>query len=479
MVRLFDGTIKRDTIGDGPTGAKSAALRRYTPLFEAATWKDKNQEDSGFVILPHVSITPAFFADFLKRAGASYERPDEAVAAIRATEFSTTELDGIREVLEPFTDYHVAVRSDESTAAGVGLWHTDFMRVEGKSVERAATILKRILEVDFSRDVLAFKRRVGLKIDENPGVFVMPVFGMNLDRTSEGVILTTPYHVNMITSFRGIGTVVNLGMGIGGANNGNAQSRWLKDLQERNFDPNGLLSPNFIEARVLAQGNLTGKMDHLTKDYFKILSGTLVSEALEELRNGVASIVRAEPSPLYVELAVAQNLKWTFLQCAPVNFEALDPVVRLRTPNEQKVLRITPEPFLRTENFGRYVSGRRVIKAEQVAYIEEDQLDKVKEINRIQNDYVMFVKCGFHEFNRSLSFADYSNAAAIIFINYNPSFNAATHFNGALREAGIVILAGRVDKKFLDSLKLNCVTNKKVLVYADDGAEEAFVATTD
>lgn len=57
--------------------------------------------------------------------------------------------------------------------------------------------------------------------------------------------------------------------------------------------------------------------------------------------------------------------------------------------------------------------------------------------------------------------------------------SVGTHLNGAFREAGIVFLVGEVDKKFLADLKVGEVTNRKLLVCANDGEEEGFIAARD
>lgn len=160
----LDVSVKpgRDTIGPGRLGAKSAALREFQPIFESSS--------KGFGCLPQVAITPEFFSPFLSRTGASHENPAKAIAAITGTGFSSEEKAAIREAFDPFTDLYVAVRSDESTSRGTGLWSTGFILMDGSEAahSRAASLVKDILISDFSRDVLAFKRRAGFRSGRPP-----------------------------------------------------------------------------------------------------------------------------------------------------------------------------------------------------------------------------------------------------------------------------------------------------------------------
>src|SRR5208283_1422255 len=162
-------TVKpeRDTIGPGGLGAKTAGLRKHQPLLERC----------GLGYLPQVAITPGFFSGFLRRAGVSHEAPEEAPRAIRSTDFSKTELEAIRASVQPFSELYAAVRSDECTAAGTGLGASGFVLADNSEeiIGRVAGIVKGILASDFSRDMVAFKRRVGLPMKQTPGVLVMPV----------------------------------------------------------------------------------------------------------------------------------------------------------------------------------------------------------------------------------------------------------------------------------------------------------------
>lgn len=475
--------LKKDVIGGGRLGAKSAALRAYRPLFESLE-RQENGIEKGLVYLPHISITPTFLSEFLKRTGASYDKPEQAIDAIDRGNFSSSELDGFKEAVAPFANLYVTVRSDEGTASGVGLWHTDFMLVGDPidSTSRIAHIIKEVLKADFSRDVLAFKRRIGLPIEENPGVFVMPVVGYNI-RIMPPPIYGTPYHANVITSFAGDDALVNVGIGIGGANNEGANTSLLTNLNGFHFNPR-FLPGNSLSANVLYDGALTnsgsikGGQEHLES----FLGGIdeIVSVATEELRWIVAAIPLQSKTPLYLEFGL-QISRWSVLQCAEAK---LDLVTKPDIADSQKILNIRAKNrghSIGTAQFGARVSGRKVMKTEHIVYVDQCNSRARKalsEINKTLTNYVLIIggDSGFYGLANRFSFADYSNAAAIVCLYDDPLHNAASHFNGTFREVGIPILAGDVKRQFLQDLKPNEVNDKKLLVYANDAIEEGFVS---
>lgn len=450
-----------DNIGSGKSGAKSESYRKFQPSIEGA-----------FHDLPLISVTPSFFDNFLKRAGVSHEKPQESSEAIARTDFERGEIDGLRSALAPFSELAVAIRSDESTAAGVGLWHTDFMEagISAESARAMINIVKKILASDFSKSVIAFKKRVGLVMDETPGIFFMPLAGNNF--SDLGYAITTPYHLNVILNFRGDDHLVNVGIGLGGANNFGATTTLFTGIYEMHFSLDRLVV-NYPRAEFFCNGGKKRiSMDHgLLRTQFDIQMTNLelhCAKLICKLRLALEKL-KSLDNPTYLELGLHQ-LNWTFLQAADIN---LDSASKPDVPEHQKIFKsLKPEGSY----FAAGVLGRKVFTSDQVLYTSN--FKRISEINARHSDYVIIFSGSYRQFFEGLGFEDYSNAGAIICL-HTPLKNAGTHANGALREAGIVLMAGKIDKKFLDSITLHQLSSRKLLVYANDAEEEGFVATVD
>ncbi len=463
-------------IGPGNPGAKSSALTRFAPLLEKTP----------FLALPFNAITPGVFDDFIARAGP--DRTDEAGAkrAIAKTEFTNDELAAMRQAVEPFNGSHVAVRSDECTAGGVGLWHTGFMLAKEKGTDiRVAAIANQILQSEYSADVTAFKQRCGLPMEQHPGVMAMPVNGSlgSAELDSRGII-TTLLHANVITRFKGEEALINMGMGIGGANNRFPYTNLASGFRRIDFtELIELLTWNKPYMKGLQRGEVVWMNDILTQEgdpiqaahleFLRFILDDPTGRLLEALRTLTDLIA---PQSLYLELAHANLEDWAVVQCSEA---ALEDVTKPDMPSEEKVLIIEPE-WARSNwvnPFGCYVSGRKDVMSGEVVYLDKETLAKLPELNANHRNYILIFDASTIEgFSLATSFKDYSNAAAIIFNTCDVKFNLLTHLNGALREAGIVLLAGRVDKKFLQGLAKGEVAERTVTVYANDAEEEAFVA---
>lgn len=480
-MRSVDIRLTRETIGQNHTGAKSRALREKKPVFETL-----EEANTWIFYPPSIAITPFLWRPFLARAGAD-SRNKESERAIEKTDFNREEKEALRESVDPFRGLYVAVRSDECTPAGVGLWHTDFMLADRteESMQKLEQIAKRILASDFSRDVLAFKKRVGLPMDENPGVLVMPVAGFDFSEQVYG----TPYHVNVITRFRGEESLLTIGTGIGGANNMLSRSCLSSHLNHKVFDRMSMDS-NIAGALLLSEGNL----DHATnlKDPSGRSSGTKLirdllskmGEIFEDGFNGLQEILNHLKQHIsgssYHEFS-SSMVNWSILQCAPVLFED---VKKPDIPDSAKILNVDRDPYSDPRNFGSSVFGRSIKKSNNVVYIDSiDGLEELGSINDSLSDYILILKLpDGTAFNlmqlKEVTFADHSNVSAVALCE-EKNFGLQSHFNGAFREAGIPVLAGDIDQKFLNGLTPNSVTKRKLLVYANDAKEEGFIATVD
>lgn len=469
---LVEVKLKTDKIGDGEPGAKSRSLKAHQPMIEQTC---KSQYD-GLIYVPHLSITPSLFSDFLKRAGASHERPKESVEAIGKTEFLASELDAIRAALAPFKGIYVAVRSDECTAGGNGLWHSGFMLADDspEAASKASGIVQEILQSEFSPAVIAFKRRVGLPMGATPGVLFMPLIGSDFSSSGVRGLFMTPHHANVLTMFRENEALVSVGLGIGGANNYGAATLLSHGLE--------FAAPTFspvheATARLLLRGDLTrpGSTMHTPDapfmDFLLQTLGRLARKALGELKAPLEDFTRLAGKPKYLELAMVPEPH--VIQCADVR---LDEVSEPDVAEGQIILRAGPNHTA----FAANVSGRGVVEADAVVYLEHvSDMLSIADLNAQLSNYVLILNTGFSFLQASPDFSEYSNAAAIVFTDERPFYTAATHFNGALREAGIPVIAGDLSHNFLMDLRSGKICRRKLLVYANDAKEEAFVATMD
>jgi hypothetical protein len=143
-------------------------------------------------------------------------------------------------------------------------------------------------------------------------------------------------------------------------------------------------------------------------------------------------------------------------------------------PNNQKVLRL--EPDAATEKFGTNVSGNGHIESDNIIFVSSvSDLEYVRRLNDELVGYVIIANLPLSEISKNLSFADYSNAAAIVCV-HNAFNSVASHFNGATREANILLLAGNIDRRFLSGLRPG-QNNVRVAIYANDAKQVAFMAT--
>ncbi len=470
--RSVDVKVTKEVIGPGKSGAKSTGLKEIHPLTEKMT-----ETEMGVLSIPQVSITPNFMAEYLKRIGASCEKPGESRAAIKKCEFSASEKAAFAEAVSPFNGIYIAVRSDEGTAAGVGLWHTGFMAADSspEGIAIFEGVAREIMQSEFSDSVLAFKKRVGLRIEEPPGIFITPVVGNNLGSCPP--IFGPVYHANIITRFVQNDAMIRLGFGIGGANMPFAKTRLLHGFEAETSEYT--LPVELAEAKAIYNDKLEliGDIPMGVGYASHFLGAFLSHEAkgiIEGLRGGVSKLDKMADRPLYLELA-SDGRKWAVVQCAEAN---LGEVTKPDVPESQKILKIKRESNPRND-FGVGILGRKAVESSTVMYLPKARAYDLPELNKSLEGYVLIAPdLRMEGLREDLTFADYSNAAAII-CSSETARSVGTHLNGAVREAGIVVLAGNVDQKFLEGLKEGVPEKRKLLVYANDALEEAFVATRD
>jgi|GEM_PF-2664534 hypothetical protein len=462
--------------GPGEPGEKSAGLDRFKKLTDSTvtgprnTWKER-----GLVSLPKGVITPDYFRRFLKRVGASHDNPKSADAIFRSA-FSKEDKEGIKHALHPFDDAYIALRSDECTAAGCGLWHTGFLGYNRRTFKQALEQIKEILASEFSPSVIAFKKRTGLPMEKTPGVLIQPMVLSDYSMLED--VFTTPLHIIAITRFSGERCLVNFGTGINGANKIGAQAMMLDDLSESSMSEDALRMA-LRNSTILLDGRIARILSFSASAVMRAsIKADVVHSAdhiISELKSALGKITKGNPEPLYLELA-SWFPTFAVLQCAEIKLGKVErPDVRWN----QKILSLY-SPTGR--QFGSLVSGRRVVETENLIYIPRsngrvtDQLKLVAAFNNLLTDYVLLSGLPYEVLNNHLTFAGFSNASAMAFTeDCNPLYPVSTHFGGVMREAGIPVIAGKVNDSFVRSLKPG-LNRRKVLVYANDEIQDGFMA---
>lgn len=482
--------LSTNTLGTGKSGAKSRAYREHVPLFEK-TFSDSGKRPTGLFHIPNIAITLSLLQkEFLEKIGASHDNPREAFDAIDRSDFPPIILDAFKESLEPFEGVPVAVRSDECTAGGNGLWRGGFLLAgEKDSLKRMIAIAKKILKSDFSGNVLAFKKRVGLPMDETPGIWITPLVANSESLTHK--ILTTFYHINTITCFRGEDSLINIGIGIGGASNKYSRTELLSNLGGKDFRLGSLAGSQAV-AKAFHDGEIKTLIEHLEykyNDVWKAINdeSELLSGFAQNLRDSLSRFIEhSKGKPHYLELALEGFDFWTVLQCADLE---LKEVKKPEIPEEQKILKIIPpkahSQIFRDMNrgsvgdFGKNISGRGIKDTDHIVYADSSgSLEQVlwDLSGSGLTNYVLITKTNFVDIKDKFGFEDCSGAEVIIAHDHDPAFSVLSHLGGAYREADIFILAGKVNREFIKGLKPG-VNNVKLKTYANDALEEAFVAT--
>jgi hypothetical protein len=146
--------------GTGTAGAKSLYLDRF-----------KSAAEQLDLSVPGFSyFTEEFFLAPYVRKGVLDEKRALLVSpetAFRATlDLDSAEKKQLREALERFRGRIIAIRSDEQTAKGIGVFSTQFFYVHPEKFDQTFAefldVLSRVLSSQFSSDATKFKTRTGL-----------------------------------------------------------------------------------------------------------------------------------------------------------------------------------------------------------------------------------------------------------------------------------------------------------------------------
>ena len=441
-------------VGDGKTAAMSSALRRLAPVLDSY---------DELRVLPRIVFTPRFFADFLRRSGAERGDDFQYEFAIERTEFLPAEREAIRGAMEAFRGLDLMVCADECTPRGSGFWHASVIHAE-ESLDDVLRTVRCELKTEFSDDVTAFKKRIGLPLDEMQGVMVMPLDLMQI----AGTMLTTPLHAIATTRFSDNEPLVRMGTGIAGTERREAAEALVKEMGMKQMFH---LALNAEAAHMIDSKN-RGRLPHWNH---VAKARAALMEILVHPERAMGSLGRLldrlkREKPLTLELSY-NGRSWTIIHAAEANLGQVG-----KRKHGNAVCSMWPAD----RDMGQYgigVLGRKVVESGIVFPIHCLSLDGIRalaEFNASASGYVLLFDGPLELLATQLRFADYSNAGAIVCRDDAEGLAGMASLRPALREAGIAVLASHVDDDFLMSLKFRKPNKRRLRVYVDDAVPEGF-----
>jgi hypothetical protein len=441
-------------VGDGKTAAMSSALRRLAPVLDSY---------DGLRVLPRIVFTPQFFSDFLRRSGAERGNYIQYESAIERTEFLPAERDAIKGALESFRGLNLMVCLDECTARRSGFWHTSVIHA-AETLDHVLCAVKMELKADFSDDVTAFKKRIGLPVDEMQGVMVMPLDLMQI----AGPMLTTPLHAIATTRFSDNEPLVRMGTGIVGAERREAAEALVKETGTKQMLH---LALNVETAHMIDANSRDGlpHWKHVAEARAALMEILMHPErAMDSLGRLLDRLKREKP--LTLELSY-NGRGWTIIHAAEAD---LGKVERPRHGGSVCSMWAADRD---TSQYGVGVLGRKVVESDivfPVRCLSPDGSRALAEFNASASGYVLLFDGPLERFSTQLAFEDYSNAGAVVCRDDVEGEAGMASLRPALRMAGIPVLASHVDDDFLQGLRYRKPNKRRLRIYVNDAVPEGF-----
>jgi hypothetical protein len=441
-------------VGDGKTAAMSSALRQLAPVLDSY---------DGLRVLPRIVFTPQFFSDFLRRSGAERGNYIQYESAIERAEFLPAEREAITGAMEAFRGLDLMVCADECTPRSSGFSHASVIHAE----ERLGDVLRTVryeLKTQFSSDVTAFKKRIGLPVDEMQGVMVMPLDLMQI----AGPVLTTPLHAIATTRFSDNEPLVRMGTGIAGAERREATEALVKETGMKHMLH---LALNMKTARMIDASNRRGlpHWRHVSEASAALMEILMHPERAMDSLGGCLDRLKRE-KPLTLELSY-NGRAWTIIHAAEAN------PGQVERPSHGRSVCSMWAADRDTGQYGVGVLGREVVESGIVLPIRclsPDGSRALAEYNASASGYVLLFDGPLERLATQLAFADYSNAGAIVCRVDADGESGMASLRPALREAGIAVLASHVDDDFLMSLRFREPNKRRLRIYVNDAVPEGF-----
>ncbi|MEK6982369.1 MAG: hypothetical protein AABX38_05545 [Candidatus Micrarchaeota archaeon] len=442
-VRTDFSNFPHQKIGSGTFGAKTTKLESFKA----------SMEKSGLITLPSVSFPIEYFRSALVRATLVDQcgKFTGQTSGDFPIDFGINQTRQIQEITKFLKGFIVAVRSDERSAKGCGVFETQF--VEARDI---LWILKRILRSQFSESAQVFKRLT--QIPDEIGIMLMPLAGQNFD-LFEDVLYGPSVSVAGFTIIDRNEVRLSIGFGIGGGVNQYAvQTRFrggkidflefppeirLMEAQDRSisdekFAPNILVTdfgfPNIFEAQ----------------------------NSSDDFCNRILSVARERQTDVYFEAQLIDHKAGLFAvtQIAEHTWPKID------KPNGKEIIKITG--YRNIVGSGVKVLDHYVFLPSPSYVLDEKKGENIAEVRfkLIRENPGALVIFDRDSLNlHSLATYEY-NPAIINLTDHIRPFSC--HISGAFRETGKIVLNAGGYNYFINEL-----SGKKFAVWADELNEEA------
>lgn len=439
--KLLFPEVKTKRIGKGTFGAKTLGLERFQSIV------DKTER---IVIPPFISIP----IGFLNKA-----------VDFRSREVDTSILDKTK-LKEIYSLIHgkciaYALRSDERTAKGIGLYITEFLSAQGDFNKRFEDFLygiKTILRGQIEKDPQIFRKKLGLP--QGIGIQIMPLAGSEYTQgfTGSEKHILPPVSVAGYTVMDMNEVILHAGYGIGGAVDKTASySRISFDSDEDRFllssypmidGGSHIVFYKFFNTR----NNRIDETDHSCLHLLdKSLNSNNLNPKIYELLPYIKQIAEQAGTDIYFEIQLHDPKE---------NIWALTQIDEHTWPD---VTKPEGEEIIRVEGFGK-VLGSGVKEFVDDIWIKSF-LSYEENVKRIAENPGSLIVVNNSIGN--INFRTFSEAGGILclegfFGRVKREFSA--HVSGALREAGIIVLDGRGS----EMVSLRDPKGKKYKLYADE-----------
>jgi hypothetical protein len=407
MLKTDFSKLKSERIGSGTFGAKTTELDRFKDAAEKAK----------VIVPPYVSLPFDFFTPALVRngflietgiyTGKAHQRQSGAGNLI---EFTQEEKKTIIEAFSRFMDFIVAVRSDELTAKGVGVFSTKFVRVTKKSLEDGTIF-------NILSDILAnqFKRRMNMS--HGIGIQIMPLAADGFGGFFESAILYPRTSIAGFTAREKEKAILNVGFGIGGGVSAHAAMKiFEKGKIVSNGQHNAIGVTTYLESR-------TGTITYTTELIYRFEERARrnIAEVVEK----VLKIANITGTDIYFEIQSTPN-GWALTQISAHAWP------KIEKPQGEEI-ELPRHPTYFNEN---WVVGSGIVSCNGV---EEIYLEKKLDANLSQK-LVITDSREPHNLD-SDNFHLYEKAGAIIDFRIHRSLGLfSSHVAGLFREVGIPVL---------------------------------------
>ncbi len=414
-------------VGPGNPGAKSRELDAFEP--------EVSELSKGAIILPpRIRITGEFFHAALRRIGIldandsfCIDKKDVKI------QFTANELEVLHEIFVLTRGFAIAIRSDEETAKGVGLFKSLFfinLGESGQSFEDFIAQIETVIKSQFSDETQFFSKKTGSHTP-SIGIQIMPLIGeffeMQHGRTVSrlyGPLVSTAG----ITYRNGQNGLVSIGLGIGGGVALRAPKNYLGELELgthiglRGNQVFGLPPGMAVHlSTVCGERSLDSQVRPL-QIIFNGISGSRYQRF--EQCDGSAwylmqQLAQLRQHDIYAEIhqcTVEGQMTWALTQIAPVFWPLLG------KPSTEQVIS------------GQQVIGCGKRKIERYFLMDgSDEKDSVARFNLLNEGYVIVAKGHIRDLP---SFQEMSNAR-VFFDASDHYFDWSSHLQGGLREMGI------------------------------------------